>query len=356
MLPAVLVLAVAVAVVILALSDDEAGAQTVRYQEMTEEGEDPFTDPADVESDTTVPLPRGTFGGTGSDLVCDRELLIRRLREDPEKLREWARVLGIEPTEEAVARYIRGLRPVTLTRDTQVTNHSYSGGKARGYQAFLQAGSAVLVDKKGVPRVRCRCGNPLLEPVYKPTYKCLDCPPKYKPPKRCVDYKKCWRRHPEPPPVKPTGDDFGQEPGATAPTASFSPNPGKAGDEFTLSVSGFKPNATLNVIVTRPDGGEDPPRQITTGPDGTGSFTFPADPTVLTGTYSASVTDDATGDQASASVQVGESEPGTEPGRGEVPPEGTPPEGVPPEGTPPQEGMPPGGTPPSQDGLGGQSR
>ena len=49
----------------------------------------------------------GPFGGTGSDLVCDRELLIKSLRARPDRLEEWARVLGIEPDIGVVARYIR---------------------------------------------------------------------------------------------------------------------------------------------------------------------------------------------------------------------------------------------------------
>ncbi len=46
-----------------------------------------------------------------------------------------------------------------------MTNHGYRDGRATGYQAVLQTGTAVLVDDHGVPRVRCACGNPLLPPV-----------------------------------------------------------------------------------------------------------------------------------------------------------------------------------------------
>ena len=81
-------------------------------------------------------------------------------------MRAWAEVLGIPPNIRAVARYIRKLKPVTLTRDTQVTNHSFEGGRAVAFQAILQAGTAVLVDKYGEPVVRCRCGNPLTTPIF----------------------------------------------------------------------------------------------------------------------------------------------------------------------------------------------
>ncbi|MFD7575382.1 DUF6777 domain-containing protein, partial [Streptomyces sp. NPDC059810] len=49
--------------------------------------------------------------------------------------------------------------------DTRVTNHGFKNGAATAYQSVLQAGTAVLVDDRGVPRVRCACGNPLTLPV-----------------------------------------------------------------------------------------------------------------------------------------------------------------------------------------------
>jgi hypothetical protein len=100
-------------------------------------------------------------------------------------MREWARVLGIRPTFRAVKKYIAKLHPVTLTRDTQVTNHAYKNGRAVPFQAILQAGTAVLVDKYGTPVVRCYCGNPLRPAVFVPEAKCSGCPPNYKPPAQC---------------------------------------------------------------------------------------------------------------------------------------------------------------------------
>ena len=186
---------IAVAAAVLVIGGDDADkaagdAQTVRFEKPTERGEDPFTRPADVRGGDRVDVGSGPFGGSGSDLVCDRELLIRSLRARPDRLEEWARVLDVEPNIRAVARYIRTLRPVTLTRDTRVTNHSFVDGRAVRLQSILQAGTAVLVDEKGVPVVRCRCGNPLLEPVYVKTAKCIGCPPNYTPPPPCeyVDF------------------------------------------------------------------------------------------------------------------------------------------------------------------------
>ena len=53
--------------------EDEAAGQTVGFQTPTEPGPDPFTKPADVRGKKKVEVGSGPFGGTGSDLVCDRE-------------------------------------------------------------------------------------------------------------------------------------------------------------------------------------------------------------------------------------------------------------------------------------------
>ena len=169
----------------------EEDLQTVSFQQPEDPGPDPFTPPADVEGDDEVDIPAGgtggeqPFGGSGSNRVCDRDKLIRFLKHNPERMREWARVLGVKPTFRAVRKYIAKLHPVTLTRDTQVTNHAFKNGRAVPFQAILQAGTAVLVDKYGVPVVRCFCGNPLAPAVFVPTAKCQGCPPNYSPPKQC---------------------------------------------------------------------------------------------------------------------------------------------------------------------------
>jgi hypothetical protein len=169
----------------------EAGdTQTISFQEPEDPGADPFTPPADVAGTTEVAVSQ-PFGGSGSNRVCDRDKLIKFLAANPERMAEWARVLGVEPRIGAVKKYIARLHPVTLSRDTQVTNHAFTNGRAVPFQAILQAGTAVLVDKYGVPVVRCYCGNPLAPAVYTPQAKCTGCPPDYKPPKQC----KFGRRH-----------------------------------------------------------------------------------------------------------------------------------------------------------------
>jgi hypothetical protein len=127
---------------------------------------------------TTSPLPDGQvavaqiagnepglYGGTREMSTCDADKLASFLGANPDKADAWAKVHGIEPAE--IEPYIKGLTPLTLTRDTRLTNHGFADGKAVAHQSILQAGHSVFVDDFGVPRAKCSCGNPLApaEPV-----------------------------------------------------------------------------------------------------------------------------------------------------------------------------------------------
>jgi hypothetical protein len=93
------------------------------------------------------------------------------LNANPNKARAWASVEGISVAQ--LSDYVSQLTPIILRVDTRVTNHGFLNGRATSIQAVLQAGTAVLVDRYGVPRVKCNCGNPLSEPVAvtsSPTY------------------------------------------------------------------------------------------------------------------------------------------------------------------------------------------
>ncbi|MFI6559628.1 DUF6777 domain-containing protein [Streptomyces sp. NPDC050534] len=105
----------------------------------------------------------GLYGGTRNLSSCDVEQQIKALGADSAKNKAFASVEAVAPAE--VPSYLRALTPVQLRMDTRVTNHGYRNGAATGYQAVLQSGTAVLVDGRGVPRVRCACGNPLTPPV-----------------------------------------------------------------------------------------------------------------------------------------------------------------------------------------------
>jgi len=113
----------------------------------------------------TIPVIRGNtpglYGGTRDQSSCNQQQMIDFLNANPSKARAWAEAQGITPGE--IGSYISGLTPVLLRSDTRVTNHGFAGGRATAKQSVLQAGTAVLVDDRGVPRVRCACGNPLVE-------------------------------------------------------------------------------------------------------------------------------------------------------------------------------------------------
>ncbi|MET8615048.1 DUF6777 domain-containing protein [Streptomyces misionensis] len=104
----------------------------------------------------------GLYSGSVRVTVCDVERQIGRLTADPARGEAFARAAGV--SRSALPGYLRALTPVLLRADTRVTNHGYRDGEAAGYQAVLQAGTAVLVDDRGLPRVRCACGNPLRPP------------------------------------------------------------------------------------------------------------------------------------------------------------------------------------------------
>jgi hypothetical protein len=104
----------------------------------------------------------GLYGGTGDAHVCDPQQVVKFLQQNPQKGAAWASVLGIAPS--GIATYVASLTPVVLTSDTLVTNHGYRDGRATTLQSVLQAGTAVMVDATGAPRVKCNCGNPLTAP------------------------------------------------------------------------------------------------------------------------------------------------------------------------------------------------
>lgn len=118
--------------------------------------------------------PIGTRDGLYFDAQgaagCDRARLETLLADDPVLASAWVAPFGIGTT--GLREFVATLTPVRLRADTRATAHAWSGGRAEPYQAVLQAGSAVLLDRAGVPRVRCADGAPLTaaEPVESPRY------------------------------------------------------------------------------------------------------------------------------------------------------------------------------------------
>ena len=177
---AVVLVVVVVGAFLLVSGSKEAGAEVI-LQPSASSGVDPFTDSvanskvavknggfeqltadsAAVESISGA--APGLYGGTGKEAVCDPAALVAFLKHNPDKAAAFASVVGIRPKQ--IPDYVAGLTPVLLREDTRVTNHGFVDGQANGFDAVLEAGTAVLVDDRGVPRVRCACGNPLSEPA-----------------------------------------------------------------------------------------------------------------------------------------------------------------------------------------------
>lgn len=153
-------------------------SQEVHLQPVASAGPHPFTASSATAESAPVqpPLPNptgqgirtvnaatpGLYGGTQRLGSCDVEQQVRFLTADNDKARAFAQASDIEQAK--LPDFLRGLTPVVLRADTRVTSHGFRDGRADSFQSVLQAGTAVLVDEHGMPRVRCGCGNPLASP------------------------------------------------------------------------------------------------------------------------------------------------------------------------------------------------
>lgn len=158
------------------LGSDDAGAEEVLLEPLDTTGENPFTEavgedvpvePAEVPPTDAAAVQIdgdtvGLYGGTDEDGRCDPAQLVTFLQQNPDKAAAWASVHGITPDQ--IPDFVAGLTPLVLRSDTAVTNHGFRDGSAYSLQSVLQAGTAVLVNDKGEPVVKCGCGNPLLAP------------------------------------------------------------------------------------------------------------------------------------------------------------------------------------------------
>ena len=133
---------------------------------------------------TTVPAPTannnprttdggsaGLYGGQRDVPSCNATALVQYLNANPDRARPWAAALGINTAD--IGAYVGALTPVLLRVDTRATDYGFADGRAVPRQTILQAGTAVMIDRAGVPRVRCASGDPLGEPqavTSAPTY------------------------------------------------------------------------------------------------------------------------------------------------------------------------------------------
>ncbi|MFI6647904.1 DUF6777 domain-containing protein [Streptomyces sp. NPDC050529] len=166
-------------------TEGTADAEEVLLQPVAAQGPDPFTrstvepagaapaapstapprtsGPGDRAPHTLPGSTPGLYGGTRSVASCDVGQQIRLLAADPAAEEAFAQAAGVPRA--GVPDFLRGLTPVVLRADTRVGNHGFRAGSATTFQSVLQAGTAVMVDRHGLPRVRCACGNPLSRPA-----------------------------------------------------------------------------------------------------------------------------------------------------------------------------------------------
>ncbi len=107
------------------------------------------------------------YGSPRGSAPCDRNALATYLTDRPELAERWSREAnsdGRGPGRGGLESYFPTLTPVQLRSDTQLVEHGLEDGDVVSAPVVLQAGSVVLVDKLGLPRVRCLNGNLLTVP------------------------------------------------------------------------------------------------------------------------------------------------------------------------------------------------
>ena len=94
--------------------------------------------------------------------ACDVTAMAEALAADQSVAAAFAAPLRIAPNQ--IAGYLGTLAPLALAHDTVVVNHDYVDGDVAAVNSVLQAGTPVLVDATGTPRVRCSGVSPLAIP------------------------------------------------------------------------------------------------------------------------------------------------------------------------------------------------
>ncbi|WP_413808580.1 DUF6777 domain-containing protein [Streptomyces sp. OE57] len=100
----------------------------------------------------------GLYAGVRNRQPCDRQGLLHDLDADKRRGAAWSKVQHISP--DGIPGFVNGLTSVTLRSDTYAKTYGYRGG-VKPVSAVLQAGTAVFVNKRGLPVVKCDSGNPV---------------------------------------------------------------------------------------------------------------------------------------------------------------------------------------------------
>ncbi len=113
----------------------------------------------------------GSGGASSQRKTDDPETLISYLVAHPQAATAWVKALNSDPSLswsggnrieiQQIPAYIHELTPRSLDTDLRVTDYQFTNGAALAVQSILESGTIVLVDAKGVSRVRCASGSPL---------------------------------------------------------------------------------------------------------------------------------------------------------------------------------------------------
>jgi hypothetical protein len=104
----------------------------------------------------------GLYAGQRDVPSCNGPQLVSYLEGNPEKGRAWAQAVNIQPPD--IKPFVATLTSALLRVDTRVSEYQFAGGKPVPKQSVLEAGTAVMLDRTGFPRVRCKSGDPLGQP------------------------------------------------------------------------------------------------------------------------------------------------------------------------------------------------
>ncbi|MEV0252041.1 DUF6777 domain-containing protein [Nocardia sp. NPDC050712] len=120
----------------------------------------------------------GLYAAPRDQALTDRDEMSAFYSANPEQARRVATALsadsslawsgGRQLSGSDLARFLRELTPALLRIDLRVTNYALVEGNSVAHQSILQAGTAVLVDARGVPRFRTLSGSPLTLPAALP--------------------------------------------------------------------------------------------------------------------------------------------------------------------------------------------
>ncbi|MET7767510.1 DUF6777 domain-containing protein [Nocardia sp. NPDC005366] len=113
----------------------------------------------------------GVYGGLRNQATGGRDEIVAFYETHPDRARAFVDALRADPAFDetggsslqvsGLADYLRTLTPVISRIDIRVTDHEFADGKVSARESVLQAGTAILIDLFGVPRVRSISGSPL---------------------------------------------------------------------------------------------------------------------------------------------------------------------------------------------------